>query len=411
MLSDKQRRILAFPLTRYRALVCHGSIRSGKTSIMTIAFVDWAMENFNGRYFGICGKTVGSAVMNIVRPYMSLSYSKRKYSLSYSRALKLLTVSRSGKTNTFEVAGGNDERSQDSIQGRTWAGVLLDEVALMPQSFVDQATARCSVDGSRLWFNCNPESPRHWFYKSWILGAAERNAYVIHFELGDNPSLSDEVKASYEAMYTGVFYDRFVRGMWVVAEGLVYQFDSEAEYTVSYDDARGADENGEDGRGHWLISIDYGTVNPFAALLWRITPDCAYVVDEYYWDSREIGRRLTDGEHYANVEKLAGNRPVTEIVVDPSAGSFKEEAWRRGRFDVIDADNDVRNGIAVTDLMLHRGAVKVSDRCGGTITEMGLYRWDDKAAKDQVIKENDHAMDAMRYACMTVAKYEMRGFA
>lgn len=407
MISEKQRKILAFPYSRYDAIVCHGSIRSGKTSLMTVAFIDWAMDNFDGCDFGICGKSVGSAVKNIVRPWMALAYSRRKYRYRYNQSDKLLTVTRDDVTNTFEVAGGNDESSQDNIQGRTWGGVLLDEVALMPQSFVNQATARCSLEGSRLWFNCNPENPRHWFYNEWVLGASSKNALVLHFDLDDNPSLSDAVKERYKSQYSGVFYDRFIRGLWVVAEGLVYQFDSVEEYTCGEDEAAGFDEEGRPGYGHWFISADYGTVNPFAALLWRVTADRAYIVREYYFDSRAEGRRLTDEEHYANVERLAEGFPVTDVVVDPSAGSFKETVWRHGRFDVRDADNAVKDGIADCDVMIHAGLVKIAEGCTSTIAEMGLYRWDEKAGRDAPIKENDHAMDAMRYGVRTVVKYEL----
>lgn len=414
MISDKQKKILAFGYSKYRSLVCYGSVRSGKTSLMTIAFIDWAMRNFNGQRFGICGVTVGSAVANIIDPYTALSYSRKKYAVDYVSSTKLLTVSKGNVTNTFEVFGGKDEASYKLIQGRTLAGVLLDEVVLMPRSFVYQATARCSVAGSKLWFNCNPDSPRHWFYLEYILKAHEKNALVLHFELSDNPSLTDEIKHDYETSYHGVFYDRYIRGLWVVAEGLVYQFEKESEYTCTDEEARGIHKgkNGEDreGGGLWYISIDYGITNPFAALLWRVTPDCAYIVDEYYFASKEQGRRKTDAEHADSVEELAGSRPIDTVIVDPSANSFKEEMWRRGKLSVIDADNSVLDGIQVTDQMLHDGSVKISERCVNTIAELGLYRWDDKSAKTQPVKENDHAMDACRYLCNTVLKYDLAGY-
>lgn len=163
MISPKQKKILAFPYSKYDAIICDGAVRSGKTSIMTVAFIDWAMREFSGQRFGLCGKTVDSCSKNLVVPYLSMAYSKQKYILRWRRSDKILEVRRGAVTNYFEVFGGKDESSFALIQGRTLAGVLLDEVALMPRSFVEQALTRCSVDGAKLWFSCNPESPQHWF--------------------------------------------------------------------------------------------------------------------------------------------------------------------------------------------------------------------------------------------------------
>lgn len=415
MISEKQKLILAFPYSKYDALICDGAIRTGKTSLMSVSFIDWAMDNFTNCKFGICGKTVNSAIENIVTPWMNMSRTRKRYKVSFSRATKLMHVTCNGVTNVFEIFGGNDERSQDLIQGRTLAGVLLDEVALMPRSFVNQATARCSVDGSKLWFNCNPDNPNHWFYQEWILGAKEKNALVLHFELSDNPSLTERVIKRYESMYHGVFYDRFIRGLWVVAEGLVYQFDSPDDYTCTYDEAleprKDSKGNVKPGRGIYYLSIDYGITNPFACGLWRVIADTAYLVDEYYFASSEQGRRRTDAEHYEAVEKFARGYNIEYMIVDPSASSFKEEVERHGKFDVMDADNEVIAGIQVTDQMLHDGSVKISETCKAMLAEMQMYRWDDKATKDTVIKENDHMADQLRYMCNTVLKYELNGYA
>lgn len=415
MISEKQKAILAFPYTDYDALICSGAIRSGKTSFMTVSFIDWAMETFNGKKLGICGKTVGSAIENVVTPWMNMSRTRKRYQVKFNRSTKLLTVKRKGKTNVFEIFGGNDERSQDLIQGRTLAGVLLDEVALMPKSFVNQAIARCSVDGSKLWFNCNPDNPMHWFYKEWILEAKEKNALVLNFELQDNPGLTEHIINQYHRMFRGVFYDRFIRGLWVVAEGLVYQFDNQDEYVVTHDKALEQVKDSHTdkmkrGRGTYYLSIDYGITNPFAALLWRVYKGTAYLVDEYYFASSETGRRRTDAEHYEAIEKFVKGYPIEGIIIDPSANSFKEEIWRRGRFMVEDADNSVIDGIQVTDQMLHTGCIKISETCENTLREIQLYRWNDKATKDEVIKENDHAMDAMRYMANTVLKYTLKGY-
>lgn len=224
MISFKQKKILAFPYSNYDALICDGAVRSGKTSIEVVAFMDWAMREFNGQRFGICGKTVGSAVENMVTPYISMHYAKKRYTLHWRRSQKMLEVRRGRRVNYFEVFGGKDESSFALIQGRTLAGVLLDEVVLMPESFVNQALARCSVEGAKFFFSCNPGNPNHWFKQEWIDRRKDHNALYIHFEMTDNPGLSEKTLALYQSTYTGLFYDRYVRGLWVPAEGLVYQY-------------------------------------------------------------------------------------------------------------------------------------------------------------------------------------------
>ena len=412
MISDKQKIILAFPYSSYDAIIMDGAIRSGKTSIGFLAYVDDIMRRYNGQMVIVAGKTVKSAVRNIIIPYKAMSYARKRYTINFRVSDNIMTVTRGSVTNYFHVFGGKDERSYELIQGCTAAGAFLDEVALMPRSFVEQALARCSVEGSKLWFNCNPDSPKHWFYEEWILGAAQKNALHVHFELSDNPSLSDKIISRYEAMYSGVFYDRYIKGMWVVAEGLVYQMDDDA-ITCTAEEAIG------NGSGAWYISLDYGITNPFAAILWRVTSKRAYAVKEYGFDSRKENRRLTDEEHYANVEKLAqyvdeqGNtrtRNIECIVIDPSANSFKETIRRHGRFDYRNAKNDVIAGIASTTTMLDNGMVKVSYECEGFIAEKSLYRWDDKSDKDAVIKEHDHFADSVRYMCHTVLRNELEGY-
>lgn len=379
MLSDKQRQILAFPYTKYDSLIADGAIRSGKTTMMTVSFIDWAMREFNGQRFGICGKTVDSAVKNIIMPYIAMTYAKERYSVKWRRSDKLLIVRRGNVENVFEVFGGKDEASFMLIQGRTLAGVLLDEVALMPRSFVEQACARCSVDGSRLWFNCNPSTPAHWFYTDWICQAKEKNAYHLHFELADNPSLTEKIIKRYEAMYTGVFYRRYIKGEWVAAEGLVYDF-GEDNITDESPDA-----------GEWYISVDYGTLNPFSAGLWCLRGDKAVRVDEYYYSGRSTEKQRTDEEYCEDVAKLAGDRNIVQVIVDPSAASFIEALKRKG-FRVKRADNEVLDGIRRTATFLRNGNVKINRRCGNAIAEFGLYSWNDKASEDEVIKENDHCL-------------------
>lgn len=245
MISAKQKKILAYPYSKYDALICDGAVRSGKTSIMMWAYVRWAMENFSGQRFGVCGRTVDSCTKNIIVPFTAMSLAKERYIVRWRRGDKVMEVRRGAVTNYFEVFGGKDEASYTLIQGRTLAGVLLDEVVLMPRSFVEQALARCSVDGARLWFSCNPGSPHHWFYQEWIKRSRERNALYLHFEMTDNPGLSKRTLERHENMYAGIFYDRYVRGLWVAAEGIVYKdFANDTEKYLIGDPLEWAKQNG-----------------------------------------------------------------------------------------------------------------------------------------------------------------------
>lgn len=394
MISQKQKKILAFPYSNYDALICDGAVRSGKTSIMTVAFIDWAMREFSGQRFGICGKTVDSASKNIIVPYISMSYAKSRYTIRWRRSDKILEVSRGPVKNYFEVFGGKDESSFALIQGRTLAGVLLDEVVLMPRSFVEQALTRCSVDGAKLWFSCNPGSPQHWFYLEWIQRHKERNALYLHFEMTDNPGLSEKTLQRYQNMFAGVFYDRYVRGLWVLAEGLIYDLRPENIVDTAPD------------KGEYYISCDYGTLNPFSAGLWCWDGKAATRIREYYYSGRGERANKTDEEYYTELERLADGKPVRAVIVDPSAASFIEVIRRHKRFLVRKANNEVLPGILTTARYLQDGTIRIHRSCRDAIREFGLYRWDEKATEDRPVKENDHAMDDIRYFVMTILRHK-----
>lgn len=378
-----------------KAIICDGSVRSGKTVSMIIGFVHWAMRFFDNSNFGICGKTVGSTYRNIITPLLSMPDITDYYTVSYRRSDSLLTIRSGEKVNRFYVFGGKDESSYTLIQGITLSGVLFDEVALMPKSFVDQAIARTlSEPLARYWFNCNPDSSEHWFYKDWIRNTRGKNALHIHFMMHDNPVLTEKEIANAESIYTGVFYERYILGRWVLAEGLVYpQFDKNIHVVP--------DTLPDANSGQWFISCDYGTVNPCSFGLWYIDDDGnALRVREYYYDARKKGMSRTDEEHYAELVKLAGDLApyVDSVIVDPSAASFITCVYRHGVFRVRKANNSVIDGIRDTAALLKLGKIHICAGCKDIIREFGLYRWDDKHTdKDTVIKENDHAMDDMRY--------------
>lgn len=402
--SPKQRQILTFPRTNKTALICDGAVRSGKTSVMSLSFLLWIMHDFNATNFAICGKSVKSAERNVIMPLLSLTYfPKNGFKLKYSASNHLLTVTRGKKTNYIYVFGGKDESSYQLIQGITLGGVMLDEVALMPRSFVEQALARCSVEGARFWFNCNPENPAHWFYKEWIIDKEHtKSKLYLHFLMEDNPSLSQEVLDRYKSQYTGVFYERYILGRWVLAEGLVYGlFQENPDRFLLRGSTAGMD-------GRFYVSIDYGTVNPCAIGLWCVQRNRAVQVKESYYDSREKKHQRTDEEHYEELERLTKGYYIQYVVVDPSAASFIETIRRHGKYLVYPASNDVLNGIRVTSDLLNSGRLLIHESCTDSIREFGCYRWDEKKTEDAVIKENDHAMDQIRYFCYTVLAREYR---
>lgn len=409
MISPKQKKIMAFPYSKYDYLICDGSIRSGKTSIEFVTFVDDAMTRYHNQEFIVLGHSIGTVKRNVINPYMKMSYSRRKYALDYNGGASCLTVKRGNVENRFFVFGANNDRSYEPIQGMTAAGLFVDEVALCNRRAVTIALGRLSVDGALTFFNCNPSYPLHWFNTEWIQKADELNALYLKFTMEDNPSLSEKTKNRLSSQYKGVYYDRYIRGEWVVAEGLVYQFERD-QYVISKEELDDVLDPERGKKGRWFISIDYGITNPFAALLWYVTNEDAYLVEEYYFDSKKEGHRRTDSEHLDAVERLAGDRNIQEVIIDPSATSFKEEMFRRGRFYYQNANNDVRDGISFTTQCIADGHLKICETCEHTLTEFGMYRWDEDKVGDVVIKEFDHAMDALRYMAYTVLADELRAY-
>lgn len=383
----------------YDAIICDGSIRAGKTMTMAVSFILWAFTAFDKQVFAICGKTIESVRRNIVTHLPQ--WLDGIVRIQERRSENLLIISFAGKTNRFYLFGGKDEGSAALIQGMTLAGVMFDEVALMPRSFVEQALARCSVEGSKFWFNCNPDSPEHWFYKEWIQKHKEKNALYLHFTMKDNNSLSEKVKKRYENMYSGVFYDRFIRGLWVVAEGLVYDFFQSKKDTI-------VETVDMDDYSEFYVSIDYGTINPCSMGLWGVNSEGAARIRESYFDSRKEGRQRTDEEHYQALIELVDDVPITRVIVDPSAASFIECIRRHGEFRVKPAINSVIDGIRITSSLLNAGMIRIDPSCKDCIREFGLYRWDEKKTADTVLKENDHAMDEVRYFCNTVLRKKFK---
>lgn len=401
--SVKQKQVLTWwcpnsPVKDKDGIIADGAIRSGKTLCMSLSYVLWAMESFNQQNFGMAGKTIGSFRRNVLF-WLKMMLVSRGYSVVDHRSDNLIVVSKGTTTNYFYIFGGKDERSQDLIQGITLAGMFFDEVALMPESFVNQATGRCSVTGSKFFFNCNPDNPRHWFKVNWVDKCKEKNIIYLHFTMDDNLSLSEKIKERYRSMYVGVFFKRYILGLWCVAEGLVYSMFSEERH-VKKEHMTGALT--------YVVSVDYGTVNPFSAGLWAFDGWHSQREAEVYYNSREVGKRVDDEEYYKMLKKLIGNRRVECIIVDPSAASFIEVIKKYNEYSVMGANNDVLDGIRVVTTMLNKNMISVHEDCQDNIKEYGLYVWDEEKGDDVVIKENDHSMDDTRYYCYTFLRRRLR---
>lgn len=394
--SQKQRQVLNWwcdssPVNDYDGIIADGAIRSGKTVSMSLSFGIWAMNKFNGQNFIMAGKTVGSFRRNVLR-FWKVMMKSRGYAVIDKRSENLVIVTKGNKENYFYIFGGKDEASQDLVQGITAAGAFFDEVALMPESFVNQATARCSVDGSKFWFNCNPSSPQHWFKVGWINKHVAKRLLYLHFTMDDNLSLSEKIKERYRGQYAGVFFQRFILGLWVLAEGLIYPMFGEKSIVPTT----------ERKYTRYVISMDYGIQNPTAMGLWGFCDGVWYQVNEYYHSGRETGNQKTDQDYYDDLERLAGDLRIDCLIIDPSATSFIALVKQKKRFKVRPAKNDVVDGIQKTASAIQQGKIKVNDCCKDTIKEYGLYSWDMKAGEDRPIKDNDHAMDMTRYFVNTM---------
>jgi PBSX family phage terminase large subunit len=399
-------------------VIAEGSVRSGKTVSIAFGFVLWALDTFgSGELFGAAGKTIGTLRKNVIGPLKNILKSRRHangkaiFSIRDSRSENTLYIYRGKKSIAIELFGGQDEGSQDFIQGRTLAGMLFDEVTLMPESFVEQAIARCSVTGSTLWFNCNPESPYHWFFVKFVKQAKRKGLLILHFTMKDNLTLSDIIRKRYETMYSGVFYKRFVEGLWVAASGVVYDmFDTEKNVTKRRDFPL----------TEQYVAVDYGTSNPCVFLHGGVytepgDPEPHIVfLNEYYYDSRAQDRQKSDSQYADDMEdfylKTGLDRSTVQVIIDPSANSFSVELKGRG-FRVVDGENAVLDGIRCVSSQLSTGRMLVHEDCASMLMEIMTYAWDTRSQRrgvDLPLKESDHAMDAMRYLVYTIAKGKLQ---
>lgn len=402
--SRKQLQILTWwtsssPVKDYDGIIADGAIRSGKTIAMSLSFVMWSNACFDGENFAICGKTIGSLKRNVLQPLKRMC-AARKYTVIEHRGENMMEISFNGRTNSYYFFGGKDESSQDLIQGITLAGILFDEVALMPQSFVDQGIGRCSITGAKLWFNCNPENPFHFVKTELIDKHKQKKLLHLSFSMNDNLSLSEETKERYRNKFSGVFYKRFILGQWVAATGVIYDM---------FDDQKNLFDKLPIDLEHRIhrryIAIDYGTKNPctFLEIIDDLQGDY-WVTREYYYNSAAEWKQKDDAAYADDLAKFVNPDCMKGIIIDPSAASFKIAIRKKG-LRTIDADNDVEDGIRLVATLLAQGRLHICRSCINTRKEFSAYVWNDKRAEvgvEEPLKQNDHAMDALRYFVKTI---------
>lgn len=356
-------------------------MRSGKTWISLIAWAIFIATMPKEAEFLMVGKTLTTLKRNCLgllqqlEPSFSFSVSQKKAVL-YGR--------------TIWLEGASDERSEDKIRGMTLTGAYVDELTLVPEGFYNMLLSRLSEKGARLFATTNPDSPNHYVYTD-IIENEDINKTVTKIGIKDNPFLDPSYVAELEREYTGVFYQRYFLGEWVLAEGLVYPM---------FGDDCMAEDDAERKYTEYCLSMDYGIQNPTAMLLWGKCNNVWYLVREYYHSGRDSNVQKTDEQYYAELERLAGDIRC-DVIIDPSATSFIALCRQKGKFRVIKANNAVIEGIQHTASALSSGRIKIGKNCSSTIKEFGLYSWNPDAPEDAVIKENDHAMDAVRYFVQT----------
>lgn len=380
-----------------RINILEGSVRSSKTITMIPKWLRYIKQAPPGLLLmtGVSKDTVYDNVLRDLFDTVGSSnyrYNRQNGELRmYGRDLK--------------VIGAKDEGAEKFLRGKTLAGAYSDEGTLLPQTFFKQLLNRLSVPGARLYMTTNPDTPSHYLYTEYITdekqlacGAVD----VTHFELDDNPNLDEEYKTFIRGAYAGLYYKRFIQGLWVMAEGSIYDMWDEANIYDELPVPKGVFASAVRD-----ISIDYGTTNPMVFLDIYDTGDLVLIDREYYYDSKKAGRQKTDSEYADDFDKFTGGpENVRWVIIDPSAASFRIELRHRG-YRVKEADNEVLDGIRLTSTLIAKRIIRVHRRCVNLIREIGSYVWDTKkseAGKEQPVKRDDHGPDAKRYWVKTIFK-------
>lgn len=386
-LSDKQ--VTSFQQSNARINVFEGPVRAGKSFIALIRWLEFCRSGPAGNLI-ICGRTDKTIKRNIIAPLQDLVGSGVQY-----RAGK-------GEVRLYNrlmyVVGANDDRAEAKIRGSEFAGALIDEGSLIPESFFKMLLSRLSVPGAQLFCSTNPDSPYHWLKRDFIDRQADLDLKVFSFSIHDNPSLGEKYIKDLSAEYRGLWYKRYIEGKWVMAEGAVYDFFDSAIHVIDLPPAPAT---------YYILGVDYGTTNPCVFTLIAhnagVYPN-TWLEKEYYYDSRETLRQKSDYEYAQDLMQFIEGYNVKQIYIDPSAASFRQELLRNGVTNVAEANNDVIPGIRFMGMLIANGTYKICANCVQSIKEFSNYLWDAKASEkglDIPIKKSDHSLDAQRYALFT----------
>lgn len=387
-----------------RINIWQGAVRSGKTVASLLRWLMFVADAPRGGELLMVGRTRETVHRNLFTALQNPDlFGMLAYQIQYTPGAPMATI----LGRRVHVVGANDITSEMKIRGLTLVGAYVDEATILPKSFWDQLVARLSVPGAKLFATTNPDSPSHWLKTDW-LDRGDPSVRSWHFTLDDNKSLDPAYVAHLKRMYVGLWYRRFVLGKWVVAEGAVYDMWDPGVHVVANTPLI----------TDWLAcSIDYGTTNPFHALMIGLGVDHRmYVTRELRYDSRAQRRQLTDAEYSGRLRQWFTRIPIPGstvrgvtpryVVVDPSATSFRVQLHQDG-INSWPADNGVLDGIRVVSSLLawsSRPKLLIHRSCKHLIDELSSYSWDEKAqvkGEDKPIKINDHGCDALRYGIKT----------
>lgn len=372
-----------------RLNIWHGSVRSSKTVTSIYRWLNYVNLEAPPGDLLMTGKTLTTLKRNILTPMSEIT--GEDYTLG-GKEIQILG-------RRVQIEGANDERSEGKVRGMTIAGHYGDELTLWPESYFKMGLSRMSVEESKFFGTTNPDSPYHWLKKDYLDRESELNLKSFHFQLEDNPYISQSFVNDLKKEYTGLWHRRFINGAWVIAEGAIYDMfldDNSAEsHVVNSDDIPW------DNLIRYWIGIDYGTTNPTVFLLLGQAKDgTIYILREYRWDSKAKGKQKSDEEQAQAFLDWAGKVAYKNIYLDPSAVSFGLALQNKGVKRVVKADNTVLDGIRNVSTLLSAGLLKINRDCEGLIKEMSSYSWDTKAeekGEDKPIKKDDHGPDALRY--------------
>lgn len=362
-----------------RINLLEGSVSSGKTWISLVLWAFWVKTMPIDKQYMMCAKSLTTLKRNcLVLLQELIGESNFTFSISAKEGELF------GRKILLE--GANDARSESKIRGLTLQGAYCDELTQFPQDFFVMLLSRLRLPQAKLIATTNPDSPSHWLKTDYIGRQEQLDFLDMRFLIDDNTTLPPDYVENLKLEYTGVFYERFINGFWVLAEGLIYPMYRDALCKAP---ERYAEK--------YMMSIDYGTQNAFAAILWGLYNGVWIAVDCYYYSGREKGIQKTDDEYGKDLEAFFENNipatyPKIKTIIDPSAASFIALLAKSRHFKPLRANNDVLDGIRETATAMQLGRIKISENLLPVIKEFEGYVWDDKSGDDKPVKVNDHCL-------------------